>query len=83
MTTKNTFNALKAHGDFNAAPIPETPKDTRPEDTDAESADPPQKKRKGGFEPEFHYNIQVQLPANGTEETYMNIFSALRKVFPS
>jgi hypothetical protein len=36
-----------------------------------------------GFTPQFHYNIQVQLPANGTEETYLNIFSALRKVFPS
>lgn len=31
--------------------------------------------------PEFHYNIQVHLPSNGSEETYMNIFNALRKVF--
>lgn len=29
--------------------------------------------------PEFHYNIQVHLPSNGTEETYLNIFNALRK----
>lgn len=31
--------------------------------------------------PEFHYNIQVHLPANATEETYLNIFNALRKAF--
>jgi len=30
---------------------------------------------------EFHFNIQVHLPSNGTEETYLNIFSALQKVF--
>jgi len=28
---------------------------------------------------EFHYNIQVHLPSNGSEETYLNIFNALRK----
>jgi hypothetical protein len=30
---------------------------------------------------EFHYNIQIHLPSNGTEETYLNIFQAVRKVF--
>jgi hypothetical protein len=34
-----------------------------------------------GMRPEFHYNIQVHLPSNGSEETYMNIFNAIRKVF--
>jgi hypothetical protein len=29
----------------------------------------------------FHFNIQVHLPSNATEETYVNIFSAIRKVF--
>jgi uncharacterized protein DUF5343 len=85
MTSKivGTFNALKAHGDFNAAtPAQETTKATEAEQTDKEPDELPQKTRKG-FEPQFHYNIQVQLPANGTEETYLNIFSALRKVFPS
>ncbi|MDP9203122.1 MAG: DUF5343 domain-containing protein [Gemmatimonadota bacterium] len=33
----------------------------------------------GGLRPEFHYNIQVHLPSSGTEETYLNIFNALRK----
>ena len=34
-----------------------------------------------GMKPEFHYNIQIHLPSNGSEETYMNIFNAIRKVF--
>jgi hypothetical protein len=34
-----------------------------------------------GMRPEFHYNIQIHLPSNGSEETYMNIFNAVRKVF--
>ncbi|MDA9533157.1 DUF5343 domain-containing protein [Bradyrhizobium sp. CCBAU 25338] len=34
-----------------------------------------------GLRTEFHYNIQVQLPSNGTEETYLNIFNAIRKTF--
>lgn len=33
--------------------------------------------------PEFHYNIQIHLPANAMEETYLNIFNALRKSFES
>jgi hypothetical protein len=32
-----------------------------------------------GLRPEFHYNIQIHLPSSGTEETYLNIFNALRK----
>lgn len=32
-------------------------------------------------QPEFHYNIQIHLPTNATEETYLNIFNALRKSF--
>lgn len=31
------------------------------------------------FQPEFRFNIEVHLPSNGTEETYLNIFNALRK----
>lgn len=37
----------------------------------------------GGMRPEFHYNIQVHLPANATEETYLSIFNSLRKAFES
>jgi hypothetical protein len=92
MTTKiaGTFNALKAQADFGAAaPAPEKVKPEPPpeeehEEEQEEPVPPPKRReiRSGGFEPQFHYNIQVQLPANGTEETYLNIFSALRKVFP-
>ena len=31
--------------------------------------------------PAFHFNVQVHLPGNGTEETYLNIFNAIRKTF--
>jgi len=31
--------------------------------------------------PDFHFNIQIHLPANGTEDTYLNIFNALRRTF--
>lgn len=55
-----------------------------------ESSDAPEKApavqpertgRSGGMRPEFHYNIQVHLPANATEETYLSIFNSLRKAF--
>ncbi|WP_133117947.1 DUF5343 domain-containing protein [Burkholderia ubonensis] len=35
------------------------------------------------LKPEFHYNIQIHLPANAAEETYLNIFNALRRSFES
>jgi hypothetical protein len=43
---------------------------------DGETPPPPR-----GLRTEFHYNIQVHLPSNATEETYRNIFNALRKTF--
>jgi hypothetical protein len=91
MTSKivGTFNALKALADWNAP----TQEDNEvgeagaPDETEQQKEVEPtqqqKKQKRDGFEPQFHYNIQVQLPANGTEETYLNIFSALRKVFPS
>ena len=39
------------------------------------------KNRANGLRTEFHYNLQVRLPSNGTEETYLNIFNALSKPF--
>jgi hypothetical protein len=38
-------------------------------------------KQKKQLHPEFHYNIQIHLPSNASEETYLNIFNALRKSF--
>ncbi len=39
--------------------------------------------REGGrpLSTQFHYNIQVHLPSNATEEVYLNIFNAIRKTF--
>jgi hypothetical protein len=31
--------------------------------------------------PEFHYNLQIHLPQNGSEETYLNIFNAIKAAF--
>lgn len=42
---------------------------------------PPPPPRAPGLRTEFHYNIQIHLPANGNEETYLNIFNAIRKTF--
>lgn len=47
----------------------------------AEPPLPPSSPQGNGLRPDFHFNIQVHLPANGTEETYLNIFNALRRTF--
>jgi len=78
-----TFSAIAKLGDFSAQdtggePSPEGP----PEDTGAPvttEAHLPLGPRP--LRPEFHYNIQIHLPSNGTEETYLSIFNAIRKVF--
>ena len=80
MTAKiaGTFSALGKFGDFTVAvpqiaeKIAEKPRLKR------ERLDAPIEK---GLLPGFHYNIQVHLPSNATEETYLNIFAALRKAF--
>ena len=52
----------------------------------SEASDTPPKKGEPagggkGLQPGFHYNIQVHLPSNGSEDVYLNIFNALRKSF--
>jgi len=71
-----TLNALTKLADFStndqAASKEEPPaskEETPPDGTTAK------------LRPEFHYNIQVHLPANATEETYLQIFNSLRKAF--
>ena len=78
-----TFNALTKLADFSAADEAEVPtnngqrEEARVETPAAVSPVPvPQTAR---FQPEFRFNIEVHLPSNGTEETYLNIFNALRK----
>lgn len=41
----------------------------------------PSRSTPSGLRTEFHYNIQIHLPANGNEDTYLNIFNAIRKTF--
>lgn len=74
-----TFTALAKLGDFEA----ETPAaEPRPiADQASTDAPEPSPTRRAGLRPEFHYNIQIHLPANGNEETYLNIFNAIRKTF--
>lgn len=76
----NTFSAIAKHGDFDATTTnadEDNKKDDAEKNGDAEDA----KSRLPGLRTEFHYNLQIHLPSNGTEETYLNIFNALRKTF--
>jgi hypothetical protein len=81
----NSFAALVKQGDFKAKlPV----KDAEGEKAKKENGqstnsieDDPNKGRLSGLRAEFQYVLQVQLPSNGTEETYLNIFNAIRKTF--
>jgi hypothetical protein len=75
-----TFNALVKLADFNA---PQVDSDDEPIGTEVKSSEPapPSVGVPAKLRSEFHYNIQVHSPANATEETYLNIFNALRRVF--
>lgn len=85
-TTKilGTLNSILRLADFSEEPkviVPIVPGLEKTEkkviDTIQDTSQAPSTK----FRPEFHYNIQVHLPANGNEDTYLNIFNALRRVF--
>lgn len=76
-----TFNALKAQAKFEggaaAPPLEDGHQANKDEASEGETPPPPP----GKMRPEFHYNIQVHLPANESEDTYLNIFNAIRKAF--
>lgn len=84
-----TFSALVKSGDFNAPAATgkqnSLPEDDSSEDAEEDGAQPTKAKAQralgAGLRTDFHYNLQIHLPANGTEETYLNIFNALRKIF--
>jgi hypothetical protein len=83
-----TFNSLVKLADFSAEPEPPHEEEESDEDSEDELPDEHEeqarkgkKGKSGGFRPEFHYNIQVHLPDNGAEQTYLNIFNAIRKAF--
>jgi Family of unknown function (DUF5343) len=79
-----TFSALCRLGDFSESHA-NPPKIEPPQaDDDSDRTDASERKVPGPppkLSTQFHYNIQVHLPSNGTEEVYLNIFNALRKVF--
>jgi Family of unknown function (DUF5343) len=79
----NTFVAVTRLGDFRSAASKEELKKDLPtkEDPEADSEDPSAGRRLKGLRTEFHYNIQVVLPSNATEDVYLNIFNAIRKTF--
>ena len=80
----STFATLVKLADFSAVSGTKAPTDDdQPEDEDSKDKPAPDRREKHakGLRPEFHYNIQIHLPANGSEEVYLNIFNALRKVF--
>jgi Family of unknown function (DUF5343) len=72
-----TLTSLIKLADFDgqANITPPTPPKSEDEDQPPETPPAP------GLRPEFVYSLQIHLPANGSEETYLNIFNALRKVF--
>ena len=74
-----TFNAIAKNADFSQAPRSDT---TKQDDKSEDKTKPPIPPiPPTGLRSDFHFNIQVHLPANGTEETYLNIFNALRRTF--
>lgn len=81
MTNKimGTYSALVKIADFSGTPSDDKP----PKEAERTVEAPVIEKNQhfGALRPDFHYNIQVHLPANATEETYLNIFNALRKAF--
>jgi hypothetical protein len=77
----NTFAAVAKLGDFSTG-VKEEPK--KEKDQDEEGGDGGGEgggKKLKGLRTEFHYNIQVVLPSNATEDVYLNIFNAIRKTF--
>lgn len=81
----STFSALVRMADFSepagmAAP-PQPLENDGEEEEGTRGEDTPNVKQGRSLRPEFHYNLQIHLPSNATEEVYLNIFNALRKTF--
>lgn len=72
-----TFTTLAKQADFSGSGEP--PIEISEEKEERKKQEEHRSER--GLRPEFHYNIQIHLPGNGTEETYLNIFNALRRTF--
>lgn len=83
----STFNVLCKAADFSARVSDDVESEEGEGDVDSNSnangkdTGKERENRGKGLSPQFHYNIQIHLPSNATEEVYLNIFNALRKVF--
>jgi hypothetical protein len=75
-----TFSALAKLGDFDSETLDTSDGVKKPSTQENDDSSANSNKAKP-LRTEFHYNIQVHLPSNGTEEVYLNIFSALHKTF--
>lgn len=80
-----TFRALIKNANFEALNIPDDLSEEKKQEGRASPVDdlPKVVQNFGTLRPEFHYNIQIHLPSNASEETYLNIFNSLRKAFKS
>ena len=79
-----TFKALCGAAYWSAQSTPITTdkdEETEQEKPESNKDEPDTTASRRSLRPDFHYNIQVHLPANGSEETYINIFNAIRKTF--
>lgn len=80
-----TFNALVKSADFTQDPSSDENNGTVENASANGKEEPPLAKEQGRgknsmhFNPDFRFNIEIHLPSNGTEETYLAIFNALRK----
>jgi len=87
-----TFNALVKNADFSKKQEEQKPADESEAQSDEAAPQesnstknnrviprPPPPAAHQHFTPEFRFNIEVHLPSNGTEDTYLAIFNALRK----
>ena len=72
-----TFAALVKHADFSKQTQSQKEDEVKVKEVDEISEVIKSKSQKH----DFHFNVQVHLPSNGSEETYLNIFNAMRKVF--
>jgi hypothetical protein len=86
-----TFNAIAKNADFTkdlrATERNQEEQEEQEEETEKNNATRTEVERslnaieRTSLRPDFHFNIQIHLPANGTEDTYLNIFNALRRTF--
>ena len=77
----STFQALVKTADFDKSAPDVTKTTTFETESDDDQQPSAMAKSPSGLRTEFHYNIQVHLPANANEETYLNRFNAIRKTF--